>query len=135
MEKKYFSKFNPELIKMKMYRNWLKETERNDGKNCSMRKMLWKKLMKQQNLKKSWKKPKQMLKIRRNALKSCDLKQNSQKSGFFIKPVSIIGHIIQYTHNCRPYLAIFYYLKIYLNFKISPWNLLEIYLNFKIQIV
>ena len=125
MEKKYFSKFNPELIKMKMYRNWLKETERNDGKNCSMQKMLWKKLMKQQNLKKSWKKPKQMLKIRRNALKSCDLKQNSQKSGFFIKPLSIIGHIIQYMHNCYPYLAIFDYLKIYLNFKISPWNLLK----------
>ena len=63
-----------------------------------------------------------MLKIRRNALKSCDLKQNSQKSGFFIKPVSIIGHIIQYTHNCRPYLAIFCYLKIYLKIKISTWN-------------
>ena len=37
----------------------------------------------------------------------------------FIKPVSIIGHIIQYTHNCRPYLAIFCYMKI----KISTWNL------------
>ena len=31
MKKKYISKFNPEWIKMKMYRIWLKEVEGNDA--------------------------------------------------------------------------------------------------------
>ena len=31
MKKKYVSKFNPEWIKMKMYRIWLKEVEGNDA--------------------------------------------------------------------------------------------------------
>ena len=31
MKKKYIRKFNPEWIKMKMYRIWLKEVEGNDA--------------------------------------------------------------------------------------------------------
>jgi len=78
----------------------------------------------------------QMLKIRRNALKSCGWNENKgwnlikdkikfPEKSLFIKPVLIIGYKIQYTHNCCAYLAIFCFLKISLKIKISPWNLLE----------